>query len=178
MKKHEQLTKAQMLTQNEVKLILCYNPLSGNFMWRTRPSPKATLVRVGEIAGSIVRNSNGRAYKHIKIHGRSYLAHLLAFLYMRGYWPRDKIDHKDGNGLNNRWLNLRECNNSQNCANRGVNKNNKLGIKGVCYRNGKYTVSIDKDGRKIWLGIYNTPEAASRAYQEAAKKYFGEFASK
>jgi len=99
---------------------------------------------------------------------------------MRGYWPQNQMDHKDGNGLNNRWSNLRECSRSQNGANRqGPQKNNKLGIKGVGLhvKSGKYHARIRVHGKQIHLGYYDTSEAAACAYQKAAKKHFGEFAS-
>ncbi len=162
------------LTQSEIHRVLCYNPLSGNFMWRVALGKR---IKVGGRAGTTCRNyQNGRLNRRIRIHGRAYSAHILAFIYMRGYWPSQEIDHKDRDGLNNRWLNLREATHSQNQANSGLQKNNKLGIKGVCLRtNGKYHAKIDFNCKRYHLGDFNTSEAASRAYWKAAKKYFGEF---
>ena len=168
MKKHD-------LTQAKLRRILRYYPRLGNWRWcNTRHG----RVKLNSIAGSIHRNrSTGIPHIRIEVHGHNYYAHRLAFFYMKGYWP-NQIDHRDGNGLNNRWLNLRECTRSQNGANRSVYKNNKLGIKGVCYHkvNKKYTSQIKKDGKVIRLGFFNTPEAAARAYRKAAKKYHGNFA--
>ncbi|KKM22038.1 hypothetical protein LCGC14_1629400 [marine sediment metagenome] len=168
--------KTRKLTQAELRRVLCYNPLSGNFMWRISPSNKTP---VGSIAGSIScgRNGNGLLYRRIQIHERGYPASHLAILYIKGRWPIDEIDHINGNSLNNRFLNLRMCTSSQNSANRGPQKNNKLGIKGV-YRTprGRYRAQIGKDGQVIKLGHYNTSKSAALAYRKAAKKYFGEFA--
>ena len=50
-----------------------------------------------------------------------YRAHRLAFLYMKGYIPK-LIDHKDRNGLNNKWNNLREANKSTNGADKSLRK--------------------------------------------------------
>ncbi len=164
------------LTQTELRRLLCYNPLTGTWTWRISPS---FGVRVGDVAGTIWRDRKGtKAYRRIKIRKYNYPAHRLAFLYIRGYWPRSQVDHWDENGLNNRWLNLRECTRSQNQANRGPNKNNKLGIKGVHKKkkSGKYQAKININGKTVSLGYYNTPQKAARAYQKAAKKYFGEFA--
>ena len=166
------------LTQSEVHRVLCYNPFSGNFMWRIPPHPMAR-IKIGGIAGTTWRDPrNGRSYRRIRLYGRAYAAHRLAFLYIRGYWPPQEIDHKDRNGLNNRWLNLREATHSQNQANGSHYKNNKLGIKGVHRRtNGKYHAQIKFNNKKYHLGDFDTPEAASHAYIKAAKKYFGEFTS-
>ena len=144
-------------------------------MWRVALGRR---IKVGGRAGTTCRScQNGRLNRRIRIHGCVYAAHRLAFLYMKGYWPAE-IDHKDRNGLNNRWLNLRECTHSQNQANSGLQKNNKLGIKGVCLRtNGKYHAKIDFNRKRYHLGDFNTSKDASRAYIKAAKKYFGEFAS-
>ena len=164
------------LKQAEVQRLLCYNPLSGNFRWRIALSNR---IKIGSTAGCIRRNYkyDTRLYWCIRVYGRLYLAHRLAFLYMRGHWPSE-IDHKDGNGLNNRWLNLRECTHSQNKANQGPRNDNKLGIKGV-YRNknGKYVAQIYIHGKKIHLGYFDTSKVAATIYQQATKKYFGEFAS-
>lgn len=144
-------------------------------MWREVPSH--SRVRVGHLAGS-VKYIRKQPYRQIGIRGWVYSAHRLAFLYMRGYLPYDQMDHKDRNGLNNRWLNLRECTHAQNQANRRVGKNNKLGVKGVSRRpSGRYRAKIWVGNRRISLGNYNTLEMAAHAYRKAARKHFGEFAS-
>ena len=163
-----------VLTQLELRRVLCYNPFSGNFMWKAKPSYTAP-VSIGKVAGSII-NCRRYIYWKIVVHNHSYQAHRLAFFYMKGYWPHE-IDHKDGDGLNNRWLNLRECTHSQNMGNRRVNKNNKLGVKGVYRRpNGRYCAQISIYGKKTHLGYYNTVKDAAHAYRKAAKKQFGKFA--
>lgn len=166
------------LTQNKIHRVLCYNPFSGNFMWRIPPHPMAR-IKIGGIAGTTCRNhQTGKSYRRIRLYGCAYAAHRLAFLYMKGYWPSREIDHKDGDGLNNRWLNLRECTHSQNQANGCHYKNNKLGIKGVLLRkNGRYQAQISINCKSHYLGTFDTSEEASRVYWKVAKKYFGEFAS-
>ena len=89
-----------------------------------------------------------------------------------------KVDHKDGNGLNCQRYNLRFATKSQNAMNRGKNRNNKSGFKGVAWHKsrGKFVAQIAVNGRDIHLGCFQTAEAAARAYDEAAKKHHGEFA--
>lgn len=89
----------------------------------------------------------------------------------------EQIDHIDQNKLNNKRDNLRAATNQLNQANRGVNSNNHLGIKGVRKMYNKYQARICINRRSISLGYFNTIEEASKAYIQAAKRYFGEFAS-
>ena len=89
-----------------------------------------------------------------------------------------ETDHRDGDTLNNLPDNLRNCTNIQNQCNRGKQANNKSGFKGVTwYKRSKiWRVQIKVYGKVIHLGYYLIPEQAARAYDKAAKKYFGEFA--
>lgn len=88
------------------------------------------------------------------------------------------VDHIDGDGLNNQRNNLRLCTNAENLMNRGANKNNTSGYKGVTFyrRLNKWHGQIMLNRKQLHLGYFTSKEAAARAYNEAAKKYFGEFA--
>lgn len=91
-----------------------------------------------------------------------------------------EIDHVDGDGLNCRRSNLRPCTRGQNLCNRGKQKNNSSGFKGVFrYRkNGQWFAQIRVSGRVVRLGSFPSPGLASEAYQRAASFYHGEFAFK
>lgn len=86
-----------------------------------------------------------------------------------------EVDHRDGDGLNNRRYNLRVCTHAQNGANQRIPKNNTSGFKGV-YRNKDCLGWIAKI-QKTYLGLYDSVEEAARAYDTAAVRTFGEFAS-
>lgn len=85
------------------------------------------------------------------------------------------VDHIDGNKLNNCRANLRICTQRENALNcRG---NSKSGYKGVMKRGKRYLAYIDKSkGNRKYLGTYDSKEEAGRAYNDEAKKMFGEFA--
>ncbi len=87
-----------------------------------------------------------------------------------------KCDHKDGNGLNNQRDNLRPCTSSQNAANSFQRKPNISGFKGVSRNHYKWKARLMLNRKEIFLGDFDTPELAARAYDAGAIKHFGEFA--
>ena len=88
------------------------------------------------------------------------------------------IDHINGDGLDNRKSNLRLCTNQENTRNRGANKNNKIGYKGVSFLNKfqKYLAQISVRRRNYYLGLHEDPAEAARAYDAKARELFGDFA--
>ena len=84
-----------------------------------------------------------------------------------------QVDHINGDGLDNRRINLRVCTNQQNSFNSA--KRGK-GYKGVYSHCGKWQARIYKNLKQTHLGTYNTPEEAARAYDRGALKMFGEYA--
>lgn len=89
-----------------------------------------------------------------------------------------RVDHRDGNGLNNCRANLRVCCHQQNLANARRRADNRSGFKGVGYnrRIDRYHARIHIDGRSKFLGSFRTPQEAHQAYCRAAAEQFGEFA--
>ena len=85
-------------------------------------------------------------------------------------------DHTNCNKLDNRSDNLRICTRSQNKMNAGKHVDNTSGFKGVYQNNGSWTVRICNQRKCIYLGCFKSKEEAASAYDEAAKKYHGEFA--
>lgn len=90
----------------------------------------------------------------------------------------EQIDHKNGNSLDNRRRNLRRCSTSQNSCNRGAPRTNTSGFKGVSWHKqlSMWRARIGVCSRDIYLGLFSSAVAASRAYKAAARKYHGEFA--
>jgi hypothetical protein len=159
-----------MITRERLKELLSYDSTDGTFRWLL---PTTNRVNVGDIAGW-----NSGPYRSIKLDGGSYKAHRLAWLYVHGRWPRVHIDHIDGNGFNNAIANLREATRSENMSNTGCRKHNTSGVKGVFWDAGvnKWRASINANGRRHYLGIYEDKAVAAEAYANAARRLHGEFA--
>lgn len=142
---------------------IAYNPETGVFVWR-----------LGRRAGYKAGGLWNTGYVRIKILGETHCAHRLAWLWMTGEWPASEIDHVNRHRDDNRWSNLRLATTSQNHGNKPRQRNNKIGLKGVVLRKGRYYVATC---RKIHLGYFSTPQEAHAAYCKAASEAFGEFAS-
>lgn len=88
------------------------------------------------------------------------------------------IDHIDGDGLNNQRANLRPCSFSENMRNRRKHKTGSSKYKGVVRCRGLFRVRITINGKRIALGYFQNEAAAALAYNAAAEKYHGLYASK
>ena len=92
--------------------------------------------------------------------------------------PLDKeIDHIKHNTLDNRKSKLRICTRQQNAINIQISSRNNSGIKGVSEKfSGKHEVNIRVNGKDKYLGRYSCIKKATKVYNKAAVKYYGEFA--
>jgi hypothetical protein len=149
------------LTQAQLKHLLHYDLDTGEFTWVRRASP---VVTIGAVAGCVsVEN-----YWYIKVRGRCYRAHRLAYLYMTGEWPKHEIDHMNGNRSDNRWVNLREVTRAENQQNvRAPKSGSKSGVLGVTPRRGKFRADIKANGKQMYLGDFTTSEEAHAVYLKA-----------
>ena len=94
--------------------------------------------------------------------------------------PRElDVDHINGNGLDNRKVNLRNCTMSQNKMNSRAKLVGKTSIyKGVYFDKevNKFRAYIGLAGKNTYVGISKSQIVAAKMYDEAAIRYFGEFA--
>jgi hypothetical protein len=148
--------------------LLSYDPETGNLRWAVARQ----RIRKGQIAGT--RHSSGCVA--VEVAGKRYMAHRVCWLLVHGVWPERDIDHANRNPSDNRLCNLRLATDSQNNANR-VYSRKKSGLpKGVRVQRKRFGAAITVNGKSSFLGTFPTIEEASRAYEVAAKKAFGEFA--
>jgi len=153
-----------MLTASHLREILHYEPSTGEFRWLVSHPPRG---RVGKIAGW---QHGITHYWRIRIDGRLYQGHRLAWLYMTGEWPKQDIDHINGDRADNRWSNLRDVTNAQNIQNqRKAQRNSRSGYLGVVPYGKRWSARITKNGVIHPLGTFDSPQLAHDAYISAKR---------
>lgn len=153
------------IAQKELKALLHYDPLSGNFVWIT--TPKYGRARKGAIAGCVNKSTG---YHVIRVNHVRYHAHRLVFLYMLGRFSEYQVDHINHIRIDNRWSNLREVTSKDNDRNRSKSKINTSGFTGVCWNKQaqKWVANIRHEGDLLNLGYFSSPEEAYMVRQEKA----------
>jgi hypothetical protein len=124
--------------------------------------------------GHLVRGVRYASRKE-KNNGRAHRIYMHRLVVCTGTDSR-VVDHVNGNGLDNRKLNLRLCDIRQNAANMGLSKRNTTGFKGVSEENGRFRARVSSHGREYYLGHFGTAKEAARAYNKKAVELFGEYA--
>ncbi len=155
------------MTPDELKKELEYRA-DGTLWWRTSKQGRDTYKPAG--------TPDKDGYTKITINGKVYRAHHLVYMY-HGLAAEPMLDHINGDPSDNRIENLRPVNVMLNGANRAVNKNSSTGYRGVRKEpKGKYGAGIRSEGVFTWLGTFDNPESAAKAYNEAALRAWGEYA--
>jgi hypothetical protein len=127
-----------------------------------------------ELASAYIWCINGSGYATAWINKRNVFMHRFIMDAQKG----QEIDHINSDKLDNRKDNLRFCNHLQNVLRIGVRKNSTTGYVGVSKKNtGKpFRAYLRSAGIQLFLGTFDAAEEAAIAYNECAKKHFGEFA--
>lgn len=149
----------------ELRRKLSYAPEVGVFRWAASGS---NCVRNGALAGTVVPGG----YIQIKIFGSLYQAQRLAWFYVYGLWPKQNVDHINGDPGDNRIANLRDVSQQWNSQNqRRPTRANSTGFLGVSPYGKKFRATIKVDGRQRALGYFATAPEAHQAYLLAKREF-------
>lgn len=154
------------LTQSLLKSLLHYDHTTGVF---TNVASRGG-AKIGGIAGTV---SGAQGYRRIKINGKLYKAHRLAFLWMTGCFPANHVDHINGQTDDNRWDNLRSTTSSQNSRNAKRSHKNQSGCTGVYFAAtyNYWRAQIRFNGKQNHLGTFSHIFDAACARKSAELKY-------
>ena len=155
-----------MLHEAAILSLLAYEPETGALTWKRKPNRRITI---GSIAGRV----DGYGYVNVKVDGKLHKAHRIAFLLMEGAFPKERVDHINGDRSDNRWCNIRHASPSENSQNiSGPTAKNTSGFLGVTrgLRGKGWIAQIVVNKRRHHLGTFEDPQAAHHAYIAAKKR--------
>jgi len=146
-------------TAEVIKKYYIYDPHTGLFTHKNGQ-------RAGKTAGHKRTRRGGKAWLVlVMVEYVQYPAHRLAWRYMTGEDPQLSIDHVDQNPFNNAWTNLRLADDFLQANNRTYSSSNP----GVNFHkaSGKWTARIQRKGKRVYLGLFDTREAAIVCREQA-----------
>lgn len=166
------------ISVDELHEILKYDPDTGSLTWRERtdsfPAP-ITSIRIfnSKFANKPVYEEVHKGYRRIRLFGKSYKSHRVAWAMHHGAWPEDQIDHINGERSDNRIENLRAVTQFENSRNMKIPSKNMSGVIGVAWDklNWKWRVSIGTGKNHIYLGYFKSFEEAVSVRRSAEVKY-------
>jgi hypothetical protein len=123
----------------------------------------------GKEAGFLETDRHGKKYRKVKFKGTAFFVHRIIWLIKTGSMPSKEIDNINGNGLDNRWVNLREVSHKTNGMNMNKSKANKSGFTGVSFSKAKnkWVAQIRANGKQTYLGAYASLSEAIAARKAA-----------
>ena len=158
-----------------LRAILSYNSTTGDLFWQHREDRDCQWNTrwAGKKAGYI----NSKGYIYVNIDKKRYLSHRIIWALVHGNWPKNQIDHIDGNPSNNRLENLREATNQENNRNKSLQKNNTSDVTGVSWNKKvqKWVARIATDRKDHHIGVFDNKDDAIAARKDAEVVMFKEF---
>ena len=158
----------------------------GVLWWNRRPrsvfkNSQAHSAWNSRYADTEAGSATDRGYIVVRIFGRRFLAHRIAYAIHHGLDMEsipDEIDHKNQDGTNNSATNLRPATHSQNLCNVGKWSSNTSGLKGAFWskRRRRWESKIRHAGKRYYLGTFNSAMEAHEAYKAKAEMLHQEFA--
>jgi len=155
-----------------------YDPVTGELRWKYRPRHHFTTTKEWKRWNARFAGTDAgyeRRHCRVNIAGRTYTAHRVIWKWATGKEPPANIDHKNCDGYDNRLSNLREATQTKQNWNKGLQKNNRSGHKGVSQYRDKFRATIQANRTQRHLGIFSTAREAAAAYEAAARDLQGEF---
>lgn len=168
-----------MDTLQDFSRYLSFNPLTGEFFWLPRNCEgRDTKGWNAKFVGKRADRPMTIGYRRVRLLGKEYLAHRLAWLFYTGEMPRGEIDHIDGDRNRNCIKNLRLASRTEQSRNTIVSKRNKCGVKGVFFdaRDRKWVAKVHVARKPVFTGYFGTMEEAAEAYKINAARHFGAYA--
>ncbi len=172
-------------TIDQLRALIKYDPATGKLTWRRR-----TLEMVKEAGRTQTQKQidawnwryagdpalcgiDGFGYYQGAIFSTYFKAHRVAWAIHYGEWPRDKIDHINGNNRDNRICNLRDVDHGTNLRNCRKSIRNTSGANGVNLnrKTGKWFATIRAGGRTVRIGTFLTFDEAKEAREKAEREY-------
>ena len=145
--------------ESQLSMVLRYEPETGFLFWTDKAHKSVKNKQAG--------TPNHLGYIIVLFKSKPYKAHRLAWLLTHGSWPRQMIDHIDGNTSNNALSNLRDVDNKTNQCNRHkARADSKSGLMGASPFRNKWKAQIKRNGIIKYLGLYDTALEAHAAYQQ------------
>ena len=162
---------AVLPTQDELEILIRYEPDTGKLYWLTRPGNKRWNSKYAGKEAFSYAAVNG--YKLGSFFNVKCYAHRAIWKLVTGQDPR-QVDHINGIRSDNRFENLRSVDGDrENTKNRAVPSHNTSGHMGVarCSKTNRWRAYIKHDGRQVFLGNYITLEDAVAARETAVIQY-------
>jgi hypothetical protein len=132
-----------------------------------------TSTKGRALCGKEVGSITPYGYLECRINNKRKMIHHVVWFLHHGYWPK-MLDHLDGDRLNNKIENLRECSTAENSRNR-VGSFRELPRNVYLNNNGSFRVALTVDYKQVVIGTFNNLDEAEQAAERARNEYFGKF---
>lgn len=157
-----------------LRQLVTYNPSSGTLRWLPRPvdlfeghNPSKSMATWNtRFSGKLALTAKtAHGYLRGTIFGVHLKAHRVAWAIAYGRWPKEDVDHIDGDTANNRLINLRTVSHAENAKNQKMRSTNTSGTMGVSFdrRRSVWVAYIHVSGRKRHIGNFRNKECAVKA---------------
>lgn len=163
-----------LVSVGQLRELLDYDPSSGVLTWRKRDQHWFKSRRDCEAwntryAGKPANSLHKFGYVIVRLFGRSYKGHRIAYAMHHGCWPTLQIDHINGDKADNRISNLREVDNQTNAMNTKTHRHNTSGVSGVYWhkRDRKWIARIGTTKAGSFIGAFKSFDDAVAARKQA-----------